>query len=66
MILAELKTSETGVFQFVGDGELNRHEGGLFVFDGEYLKFTGDGSKFSLKEAAQAFSDFSQINKILP
>lgn len=66
MILAELKTSETGVFQFVGDGELNRHDGSLFVFDGEYLKFTGDGSRFSLKEASASFSDFSEIHKILP
>lgn len=66
MILAELKTSETGVFQFVGDGEINRQEGGLFVFDGEFIKFTGDGSKVSLRDASSVFSDFSQINRILP
>lgn len=66
MILAELKTAPTGVFQFVGDGELNRQDGGLFVFDGEFLKFTGDGSKISLKDAPNIFSDFSQINRILP
>lgn len=66
MILAELKTAETGVFQFVGDGELNRQDGGLFVFDGEFLKLTGDGSKIPLKDAGRFFSDFSQINKILP
>jgi hypothetical protein len=64
MIFAELKTAPTGLFQFVGDGELRAREGELFLFDGERILFTGDNQSVSLQEAGHIFSDFSRINQI--
>jgi len=64
MIFAELKTAPTGLFQFLGDGELNASEGQLFLYDGESLLFTGDGQRVLLKEADELFSDFSRIRQI--
>ena len=66
MIFAELKTSPTGIFQIIGDGELKNNEGQIFLFDGDNLCFTGDGSRLSLKEASSVVSDFSQIKQICP
>lgn len=66
MIMAELRTAQTGVFQIVGKDELSGYDGGLFVFDGEFLTMTGDGEKIPLKDSNNFFSEFSQIKQILP
>lgn len=66
ILLAELKTAQTGAYQFVGDGEMDVQDGTIFFYDGEKIKISGDHKSINLKDLNAHFSDFSLVNKIFP